>query len=90
MARARAFEEVGGFRPDVIAAEDDEFCDPRAAAGLEDLDDRCAHGAPRCGHHELQRSGGAGRGARATPMRRLRRCTAAAKSAILCATGGAF
>jgi GT2 family glycosyltransferase len=25
MARARAFEEVGGFRPDVIAAEDDEF-----------------------------------------------------------------
>src|SRR5208283_5551374 len=26
MARARAFEQVGGFRPDVIAAEDDEFC----------------------------------------------------------------
>ncbi len=26
MARARAFKEVGGFRPDVIAAEDDEFC----------------------------------------------------------------
>jgi GT2 family glycosyltransferase len=26
MARARAFREVGGFRPDVIAAEDDEFC----------------------------------------------------------------
>jgi GT2 family glycosyltransferase len=25
MARAGAFEEVGGFRPDVIAAEDDEF-----------------------------------------------------------------
>jgi GT2 family glycosyltransferase len=25
MARARAFQEVGGFRPDVIAAEDDEF-----------------------------------------------------------------
>jgi GT2 family glycosyltransferase len=26
MARARAFQEVGGFRPNVIAAEDDEFC----------------------------------------------------------------
>jgi GT2 family glycosyltransferase len=26
MARARAFKQVGGFRPDVIAAEDDEFC----------------------------------------------------------------
>jgi GT2 family glycosyltransferase len=26
MARARAFREAGGFRPDVIAAEDDEFC----------------------------------------------------------------
>jgi GT2 family glycosyltransferase len=25
MARARAFKEAGGFRPDVIAAEDDEF-----------------------------------------------------------------
>ena len=25
MARARVFQEVGGFRPDVIAAEDDEF-----------------------------------------------------------------
>ena len=25
MARARVYEEVGGFRPDVIAAEDDEF-----------------------------------------------------------------
>jgi GT2 family glycosyltransferase len=25
MARARVFKEVGGFRPDVIAAEDDEF-----------------------------------------------------------------
>jgi len=26
MARSRAFSEVGGFRPDVIGAEDDEFC----------------------------------------------------------------
>ena len=26
MARAEAFQAVGGFRPDVIAAEDDEFC----------------------------------------------------------------
>ena len=26
MARARAFKQVGGFRPDVIAGEDDEFC----------------------------------------------------------------
>jgi GT2 family glycosyltransferase len=26
MARARAFQKVGGFRPDVIAGEDDEFC----------------------------------------------------------------
>ena len=26
MARARVFKEVGGFRPDVIGAEDDEFC----------------------------------------------------------------
>jgi GT2 family glycosyltransferase len=26
MARACAFQEVGGFRPDVIAGEDDEFC----------------------------------------------------------------
>ena len=45
MARARAFKEVGGFRPDVIAAEDDEFSHPRAAKGLEDLDDRCADGS---------------------------------------------
>ena len=26
MARVRTFREVGGFRPDVIGAEDDEFC----------------------------------------------------------------
>jgi len=26
MARAHVFQEVGGFRPDVIAGEDDEFC----------------------------------------------------------------
>jgi GT2 family glycosyltransferase len=26
MARARVFQEVGGFHPDVIAGEDDEFC----------------------------------------------------------------
>jgi len=26
MARARAYREAGGFRPDVIGAEDDEFC----------------------------------------------------------------
>lgn len=26
MARAQTFRQVGGFRPDVIAAEDDEFC----------------------------------------------------------------
>ena len=26
MVRARTFRELGGFRPDVLAAEDDEFC----------------------------------------------------------------
>jgi len=33
MVRARAFEEVGGFNPEVIAAEDDEFCTRLRKAG---------------------------------------------------------
>ncbi|WP_298674702.1 glycosyltransferase [uncultured Lentibacter sp.] len=33
MVRARAFEAVGGFNPEVIAAEDDEFCTRLRKAG---------------------------------------------------------
>lgn len=35
MVRARAFREVGGFDPTVIAAEDDEFCTRLRKAGWE-------------------------------------------------------
>ena len=69
----------------MIAAEDDEFCvRVRRLGGKILLLD-----APMARHdvamHALQRSGGAERGARATPTRRWRLCTAKARNGILCA-----
>ena len=35
MVRSRAFEQIGGFNPEVIAAEDDEFCTRLRKAGYK-------------------------------------------------------